>query len=272
MSLQTSGEVFAEALALFHRYSLQNPRTIKAMQRVGALPKAFQADFAALDIGAGEGRLPALFEPLVDRLVLVEPNPHCVERLRRRFREVHAAPWSDLAMRELRVKHPEGFDLVSMSHMIYHFDGIDDIRAKIALAFALVRPNGHLVIVINQPDAPTAQVGIAFQEAEGRAAEAATNHELHLACHGASFYEDLLGPDAAVSIHDIDTPLLGVPGRDDLIRLLRMALLDPAAANDCDTERLDAFIGGYLDTAYPGLAYPADVPSRDQLIDIRRHR
>lgn len=270
MNMQPAGETFAEALALFHRYSLQNPRTIEAMQRAGALPTAFSTDFAALDIGAGEGRLPALFEPFVDTLVLVEPNPHCVERLRRRFREVHAEPWSELAMRRLRVAYPAGFDLVSMSHMIYHFGGIDDIRAKIALAFALVKRDGHLVIVINHPDAPTAEVGIAFQESEGRSSEARTNHDLHAFCHQAGFYQELLGREAEVGIHEIDTPLSGVPSREDLIRLLRMPLLDPGSTSECDTEKLDAFIGRYLDAKYPGLAYPAEVPSRDQLIDIRR--
>mgnify|MGYP006273181311 CR=1 FL=1 len=270
MSLQPSGETFAEALALFHRYSLQNPRTIETMQRVGALPSAFSPDFAALDIGAGEGRLPVLFEPLVDTLVLLEPNPHCVERLRHRFRDVHAEPWGELAMRRLRVEYRAGFDLVSMSHMIYHFDGIDDIRAKIALAFALVKTDGHLVIVINQPDALTAQVGIAFQESEGRSGEARTNRDLHTFCHQASFYQDALGPNAVIGIHTIDAPLVGVPGRADLIRLLRMPLLDPGATGECDTGQLDAFIGRYLDATHPGLAYPADIPSRDQLIVIRR--
>lgn len=262
--------VFAEALAAFHRYSRQNPAAVATMQNIGALPTSRRTGSAALDIGAGEGSLPRLLAPCVDHLVLVEPNPCCVESLRGDFHDVRAEPWSERLASELRRTRPQGFDLVTMSHMIYHFAGIDDIRAKIALAYEQVGPDGYLVVVVNQPASLTAQLGNAFQMAEGRASEATTNRDLHATCHEARFYREVVGNDADIAIHGVDAPLQGVPNREALVRLLRMPLLDPGAAGGCDPARLDAFVADFLDQRFPGLPYPATLPDQDDLIAIRR--
>lgn len=56
----------------------------------------------------------------------------------------------------------------------------------------------------------------------------------------------------------------------ELILLFRMPLLDPLSPAPCDTDRLDAFIACDLDSRYPGLTYPATIPSQDDLIVLRK--
>jgi SAM-dependent methyltransferase len=263
-------EVFERALTLFHRHSLQNDETVRQMQARGILPSTPSSGFPVLDLGAGEGHLPTLMRPYADPLVLVEPNSRCVEALRRTFAHVYPLRWGEAALHRLRADFPQRFRLVTMSHMLYHFDGIDDVGRRLRMAFSLVQPGGHLVVVINQPSAPTALIGIAFQVAEGRAAEAATNQAVHASCHDPAFYQELAGDDAEVAIFPIDTPIHRVANRDELIILLRMALLDPLSETPCDTDRLDAFLAAELDTRYPGLDYPATLPSVDDMIVIRK--
>ena len=262
--------VFTEALDLFHRYSLQNDETVRALQGLGVLPAVHRPGFAVLDIGAGQGHLPDLMRGLTDTLVLVEPNPRCVEVLRARFPAVHAGPWGKGALRCLRADHPAGFDLITLSHMLYHLAGIADVRAKVRLALTLLKPGGALAVVLNRRDAPMSRIGIAFEVAEGRQAEAQTNRDLLACCHTPDFYRDLAGPGFAVSLQTIDTPLCAVPSRADLIGLLRMCLLDPLSAAPCATERVDRFIAGWLDANHPGLGYPASIPSHDDLVVLRR--
>jgi len=104
----------------------------------------------------------------------------------------------------------------------------------------------------------------------GRAREAATNQALHAVCHQPGFYQDLLGDQAEITILPIDAPLSQVASRQELITLLRMALLDPLSTAPCDTDRVDAFIAGELDRWYPALTYPVTLPSRDDMIIIRK--
>jgi SAM-dependent methyltransferase len=263
-------EVFEQALTLFHHYSLQNSETVHQLQDQGILPTVHRRGFAILDIGAGQGYLPSLMQEYAETLVLLEPNPHCVKVLRQRFQQVYPYPWGQESRALVRQDWPEGFDLITMSHMLYHFNGIDDIRDKVRMALSLLKPEGNLAIIINQPSAPMACAGIRFQREEGRLDEAATNRQLHASCHAASFYRDLAGGPVEVDIHPIDTPLRQVQSRSDLITLFRMPLLNPLSEAPCDTDRLDAFIAHYLDTEYPGLAYPATIPSRDDLIILRK--
>jgi SAM-dependent methyltransferase len=260
--------VFEQALALFHRHSLQNGETVRQLQARGLLPTARHAQFAVLDIGAGEGHLPRLMQPLVATLVALEPNPACAQRLRADFTDILECRWDEQAALRLRGRRPEGFDLVTMSHMLYHFDGLADIRDKIALALALLKPRASLAIVINRPSAPMARIGTAFQCVEGRFGEAGTNLELHGACHDPRFYRALSPAGASIAVDVIDTPLQKVPSRATLTALLRMPLLDPLSEGPCDTARLDRFIGAFLDAEYPDLAYPADIPSQDDLVVV----
>lgn len=263
-------EVFEQALDLFHHYSRQNVETVRQMQAMGLLPTGHRHDFSVLDIGAGQGHLPGLMQDHVGTLVLLEPNPRCVHVLQRRFAMVYPCRWEAAARERLRQDYPQGFDLITMSHMLYHFDGIDDIREKIRMALTLLKPSGHLVIVIIQPFAPTARIGVSFQEAEGLHEIAATNKDLHASCHGPDFYQHVAGEQADVDIVSVDAPLYQVQSREDLIGLLRMALLNPLSEAPCDIPKLDAFIAGFLDAEHPRLAYPATIPSRDNLIVLRK--
>ena len=156
--------------------------------------------------------------------------------------------------------------------MLYHFNGLADIREKIRMALRLLKPEGSLVIVLNQPTAPMVLIGIGFELAEGRRDEAATNKDLHTFCHESRFYQELAGQQAAVVIDPIATPLHQVKNRRDLITLFRMCLLNPLSAAPCATAKLDGFITDYLDSHYPALTYPATIPSWDDLIIIRKRQ
>lgn len=268
--MQLDYEVFEQALTLFHRYSLQNSEAVRQLQDRGVLPIVYRAGFSILDIGAGQGHLPDLMRPYAERLMVLEPNPRCCDVLAKKFTDVYACPWSASARHRVFTDHPQGFDLVTLSHVLYHFNGRDDIREKIRLALTLVKPGGHLAIILNQPSAPMALIGIGFQRAAGRREEAATNLDLHACCHESRFYQALAGRQAEVAIYTIDTPLDRVPTREDLIVLFRMCLLNPLSAAPCDTIRLDAFISDYLDTTYPALSFPATIPSQDDLVIIQK--
>lgn len=263
-------DIFEAALTTFHRYSRQNDAFVDALLDMGVLPPAPNPDFAVLDLGAGQGHLPALLRGRVGILAVLEPNAACVAKLRETFAPVYAAPWDEPACAGIARDYPHGFDLVSMSHMLYHFHGIDDIRAKVKLAMRLVKPGGALAIVVNQSDAPSARVGMSFLCANDFMAECQTNRQLHESCHDASFYARLFGDEAAISVRALDAPLADVPNRDELVAALRMPLLDPLSGAPCDAGRLDRHIAAFLDEAYPGLAYPATLPSRDDMILIRR--
>ncbi len=89
--------------------------------------------------------------------------------------------------------------LMTLSHMLYHFNGLDDIREKIRLALTLLKPGGNFAIILNQPSAPMALIGIGFQRAAGRRREAATNLDLHACCHESRFYQALAGRQAEVA-------------------------------------------------------------------------
>lgn len=99
--------------------------------------------------------------------------------------------------------------------------------------------------------------------------EAKTNEDLHAVCHESRFFQELAGEQAAVAIYPITAPLYLVRSREELIVIFRMCLLNPLSAAPCDTHKLDGFIASYLDTEYPGLTYPATIPSQDDLIMIR---
>ena len=114
------------------------------------------------------GYLPSLMRQYADTLVLLEPNPRCAERLRRSFDTVHTCLWGEPALHRMLSNYSQGFDLITMSHVLYHFNGLNDIRDKIRMALALLKPQGHLAIVLNQPSAPMARIGIGFQLAERR--------------------------------------------------------------------------------------------------------
>jgi 2-polyprenyl-3-methyl-5-hydroxy-6-metoxy-1,4-benzoquinol methylase len=263
-------DVFEQALTLFHHYSLQNDEAVRQMHDKGILPTAHRIAFSVLDIGAGQGCLPGLMQQYADTLVLLEPNPRCVQVLQQQFDPVYPYPWGNFALHRLRSDYPKGFDLITMSHMIYHFHGIDDIRKKIRMALTLLKPEGHLAIIINQPSAPTARIGIAFQLAEDRFDEAATNQDLHTFCHESHFYRELSGGHGDVAVYPVNSPISQVKSREDMITLFRMPLLNPLSKSPCDTDRLDSFISHYLDSTYPSLAYPATIPSYDDLIIIRK--
>jgi hypothetical protein len=272
MAMSRDYEVFEQALTLFHHYSLQNSETVRQLQMKGILPTTRRAGFAVFDIGAGQGCLPGLMREYTDTLVLLEPNPRCVAALRREFKEVYPYPWDGEARALVQGDWPPGFELITMSHMLYHFKGIDDIRDKIRMALGLLEPGGNLAIIINQPSAPMARVGIGFQQASGRLGESQTNQSLHAFCHEPAFYQELTGGQAEVTIDPIDTPLRRVRSRRDLITLFRMPLLDPLSEAPCATDELDAYITAFLDAEYPALTYPATIPSRDDLIVIRNEK
>lgn len=263
-------ELFEPSLTLFHRYSIQNHELVRQLRGRGILPATRGGGFAALDIGAGQGLLPRLLAPLVDRLVLVEPNLRCVELLRRTFPEVHAALWDVPVCSRIHTAHPDGFALVTMSHMLYHLDGLEDVRAKVRLALALLRPGGHLAVVLNQRSAPPARIGIRFQELEGRGKESATNQGIHGTCHEPGFWTSLAGPGFDVELGPVDGSLHGVPDRAALVELFRMPLLDPLSEAPCDLARIDAFVASELDALLPDLSYPATIPISDDLVLLRR--
>lgn len=262
-------DLFVQALDLFHRYSLQNDEAVRQMQQRGILPTAKRDDLSVLDIGAGQGHLPSLIERYTDKLVLLEPNPRCAQRLRERFPDVHQCLWGELALRQLSGAYPRGFDLITMSHVLYHFNGLEDIREKISMALNLLKLNGHLIIIINQESAPMARIGMEYQLANGRLDEWATNRDLHAFCHEPSFYQALSSGQADVGIYPIDSPLRQVDSREALITLFRMPLLNPLSEESSDTNEVDGFIADFLDSEYPALTYPATIPSHDDLIIIR---
>jgi SAM-dependent methyltransferase len=268
--MQLDYEVFEQALTLFHRHSLQNSEAVRQLQDKGVLPVMYRTGFSILDIGAGQGHLPDLMRPYAEKLMVLEPNPRCCDVLAKKFTDVYACPWDASARYRVSTDHPQGFDLITLSHVLYHFNGLNDIRDKIRLALTLLKPGGHLAIILNQPSAPMALIGIGFQRAAGRRDEAATNLDLHACCHESRFYQALAGRQAEVTIYTIDTPLDRVPSREDLIVLFRMCLLNPLSAAPCDTIRLDAFISDCLDATYPALTYPATIPSQDDLVIIRK--
>lgn len=261
--------VFEEALSLFHHYSLQNDEAVRLMQDKGILPANPRNDFSVLDIGAGQGYLPGLMQRYAGTMVVLEPNSRCVEVLRQHFDHVYPCQWDEHALHRLRSDYPQGFELITMSHMLYHFNGIDDIRRKIRMALTLLKPEGCLAIFINHPSAPTARVGTAFQMAEGRLDEAATNQDIHTFCHRLDFFQELSGKRADVSITPVNSPFYEVKSREDLIILFRMALLNPLSKAPCDTDKLDRFIARYVDSEFPSLTFPATIPSYDDLIIIR---
>lgn len=263
-------EVFEAALTLFHRTSVQNEELERQLRLRGILPEVPRAGFSVLDLGAGQGRLPRLLAPWADPLILVEPNPRCVELLRGEFPHVSPNRWGEPARDEVRREHPGGFSLVTMSHMLYHLGGLDDIRAKLALALGLLEPGGHLVVVINQEPAPMARLGMRYLLARGSMEAWSTNRVLHDHCHEARFYREVAGEGFDVEVRPVDGSLYGVASRDELIRLFRMPLLDPLSKKPCDTDALDAFLAEALDAQFPGLAYPATIPSLDDLVVIRR--
>ena len=265
-------EVFEQALTLFHRYSLQNSHAVRQMQDKGVLPMAHRRGFSIFDIGAGQGYLSGLMRQYADTLVLLEPNPRCAEILRRSFDAVYTCLWGEPALHRMLTDYSQGFDLITMSHVLYHFNGLDDIREKIRMALALLKPRGHLAIVLNQPSAPMARIGIGFQLAERRLDEAKTNEDLHSACHESRFFKELAGEQAAVAIYPISAPLYLVKSREELITIFRMCLLNPLSKAPCATDKLDRFIASYIDTEYPELTYPATIPSQDDLIIIRNNR
>lgn len=147
-------EIFEQVLTLFHACSLQNDETVRHLLECGILPADGHEDFSILDIGAGQGYLSGLLQPYADPLVLLEPNPRCVQVLKARFNRVYPYRWSDFSRRLIARDHRQGFSLIILSHMIYHFDGVEDIRRKLRMALTLLKQAGHLVVVINQPEAP----------------------------------------------------------------------------------------------------------------------
>ncbi|MEI8186414.1 MAG: methyltransferase domain-containing protein [Chlorobiaceae bacterium] len=259
-------EVFEQALTLFHRYSLQNDLLVEKMKKLGILPEILNAGFSVFDIGAGQGHLPDLMQRYVGKLILLEPNPQCVDMLSKRFDNVYPYPWESSSLERVRNDHPDGFNLVTMSHMLYHFEGINDVREKVRMSLSLVKTGGNLAIVVNQPSAPTAIVGVSYQEAEGRVDEARTNRELHAIINDSGFFSELSGRHFDVSIYPIDTPLTGVSSREELITLFRMPILNPLSKAACNLQKIDSFIEAFIDTHYQGLSYPAVIPSRDNLI------
>ena len=263
-------EAFQQSLTLFHRYSRQNDETVRQMQLRHILPSSPIGNSSLLDIGAGEGRLPRLLQPYVGKLVLLEPNDRCADVLERSFSPVYRCAWGPAALHRLQINFPDGFDIVTMSHMLYHLGGMDDVRTKIRMALALLKPQGHLVIVVNQPTAVTLKVGVASFAAGGRPDEAQWQQTLQGFCHQPSFYAELAGATTTVSVESIETPLQDVPNREELIALLRMALIDPISTAPCSLERLDAQIATFLDINYPALPYPATLSSQDSLIILRR--
>lgn len=263
-------EVFEQALSLFHHYSRQNDETVRQMEANGLLPPIHRHDFSVLDIGAGQGYLPRLMQKYAGTLVLLEPSPCCVQVLKQHFAHVYPCKWEEAALRRLREDYPSGFDLITMSHMLYHLDGIEDIRSKIRMALTLLKLGGNLAIVIIQPSAPTARIGTSFFEAEGFSDIARTNKELHACCHSHDFYRQLSDGQTDVSIIQVYSPLHQVRSREDLIGLFRMALINPLLETPCDIAKLDAFIVDFLDAQHPRLTYPATIPSYDNLIVLRK--
>jgi hypothetical protein len=128
----------------------------------------------------------------------------------------------------------------------------------------------HGFSATRQETAPMARMGIRFQLEEGRLEESSANQGLHASCHDKRFYEALASDGLDVEIAPMDGSLRDIGSWEELIRLFRMPLLDPLSHAPCDTERLDAFIAADLDSRFPGLAYPATIPSRDDLIVLRK--
>jgi 2-polyprenyl-3-methyl-5-hydroxy-6-metoxy-1,4-benzoquinol methylase len=263
-------EAFEEALALFHEYSLQNDETLNQLQQHHLLPYARQEGFAVMDIGAGQGYLPSLMAPLTETMVLVEPNPRCVQSLQERFKKVYPNPWDRLIAANITHDYPAGFDLITMSHMLYHFKGLQDIREKICLAAALLKPGGTLAIILNTPSAPSAKVGVAYQQAMGRLDEALVNQEIHAHCLTKEFYTQLSDDIKSVEVYPIATPFSGVPDFETLVKLFRMSVLNPVSQAPFDEGSVDGFIRRYIQSVYPDLTYPATIDSHDKLILLKR--
>ncbi len=268
MALDT--DVFEEALGLFHQYSLQNNETVSKLHLKGLLPETKRPGFSVLDIGAGQGHLPSLMRDYTDNLVVLEPNPRCVAALKQQFERVYPYRWEPFACKKIQQDFPEGFHLITMSHMLYHFKGLEDIQNKIKLAVSLLKPEGSLVIVLNKSSALMARIGISYQFAEGRLDEALVNQEIHQACHSKQFYEVISENLFPIEIETIETPLCNVPSRKDLVGLLRMCLINPLSQAPCQTEKIDTFISQYLDKTYTSLTFPATLASEDELIVLRR--
>ncbi|NTU98242.1 MAG: class I SAM-dependent methyltransferase [Chlorobiaceae bacterium] len=259
-------EIFEQALTLFHRYSLQNDCLFEKMTELGILPKDRDPGLSVFDIGAGQGHLPDLIRPHVGKLILLEPNRRCVDVLSKRFEHIYPCPWNAEALERVRTDHPGGFDLVTMSHMLYHFQGIDDIHEKIMLSLSSVNAGGNLVIAVNQPSAPTSKAGVRFQMEEGRLDEFRTNHDLLDIVNDSGFFSELSDQGFDVSIYPLDTPLKGVSDREELVMLFRMPLLNPLSDSPCDLRKIDGFISDFIDSQFPDLCYPATIPSMDNMI------
>lgn len=264
-------EVFEEALALFHQYSRQNGQTVVEMQRRLILPKNRQPGFGALDVGAGQGYLSSLMAPLVEQLVLVEPNPRCVQTLKAQFPKVYPQPWSLHTAETVRMEYPQGFNLVTMSHMLYHFADLDQVKKAIDLALGCVKPGGSLVIVLNTPSALMARIGVAYRQAVGRLDDAFVNQQIHAHCLSEPFYHQAFQSSCEeIEIQTVATPLCDVPNVGTLVELLRMCLLNPLSDAPFDESHVDGFIRQFVEDHYPGLSYPATLESLDKLIVLRR--
>ena len=98
-----------------------------------------------VELGAGIGSISALLAPHIDRLDLVEPSPNLARRLGERFASdariaVHAGDLEGFAAAADR-----RYDAVVMVNVLEH---IKDDEAALARLFKLIRPGGHLMILV----------------------------------------------------------------------------------------------------------------------------
>jgi SAM-dependent methyltransferase len=127
------------------RYRVELPRLREALAKIG------KVDFA-LDVGAGSGFYAAeAYLPISEQLCAIEFDPVLckilAEELARFGSRVH---WLQGSILDLPFGSAE-FDLVSCSQVLEHI--ADEGRAADELA-RVIRPGGHLLILVPHPPAP----------------------------------------------------------------------------------------------------------------------
>ncbi len=95
-----------------------------------------------LEIGSGLGHFSEQFRPRLDRLVVSDNDPYCVDQLRQRYQSDPAVDVLELAL-PMRVPVSEKVDTVVMMNVLEHV--AEDVKALQCLAEATA-PGGRIVI------------------------------------------------------------------------------------------------------------------------------
>jgi SAM-dependent methyltransferase len=99
-----------------------------------------------IEYGAGVGTVSERLLPLADRLILVEPSPPLIPKLRARFAaQPKVAVSGDMLEAHVATMGPSAVDTVVMINVLEH---IEDDGAALTNLVRVLKPGGHLLIFV----------------------------------------------------------------------------------------------------------------------------